>query len=207
MQVRFAKLTLQRFDIVRDGRSIGNFGQRNRLRLAGLIRKREDRFRHHLAHRHCHRRRLRQRCKPLVEFPLRTRPFGNRAPKRPSPRVRLRAADSKTQASCTARAKPAHPDPALLILRAPKAPERCNRMVASFLLKESARDCSANSRDRFCALPRRRAPIAFSTEPNRRIRSFAPFSPIPGAPGILSIASPFNASRSATWCGSTPMNS
>ena len=41
----------------------------------------------------------------------------------------------------------------------------------------------------------------------RRMMSLAPFSPIPGAPGMLSTASPFRASKSATWPGSTPKNS
>ncbi len=40
-----------------------------------------------------------------------------------------------------------------------------------------------------------------STDPKRTIRSFAPFSPMPGAPGMLSTVSPFSASRSATCDG------
>ena len=40
--------------------------------------------------------------------------------------------------------------------------------------------------------------MAASTEPKRSIRSRAPLSPMPGAPGMLSMASPLSASRSAT---------
>src|SRR5579883_1722982 len=36
------------------------------------------------------------------------------------------------------------------------------------------------------------------------MRSRAPLSPMPGAPGMLSMASPLSASRSATWEGFTP---
>src|ERR1022692_1970442 len=49
--------------------------------------------------------------------------------------------------------------------------------------------------------------MAASTEPKRSIRSRAPLSPMPGAPGMLSMASPFSANRSATCAGITPRNS
>ncbi len=43
-----------------------------------------------------------------------------------------------------------------------------------------------------------------STVPNRRTSSRAPFSPIPGTPGMLSDASPMRASTSTTCAGGTP---
>src|SRR5208282_4093087 len=45
---------------------------------------------------------------------------------------------------------------------------------------------------------------ACSTLPKRRISSTDPLSPIPGAPGMLSTASPRNAITSTTFDGGTP---
>ena len=81
---------------------------------------------------------------------------------------------------------------------------------ASVRIRASSRDsralsayCSSAARWTFLGISPARA-MSFSSEPNCRTSSFAPFSPIPGTPGMLSVVSPINANTSGTCSGRTP---
>ena len=66
---------------------------------------------------------------------------------------------------------------------------------------------AAAPRGRPCGRSRRRAPAASSSEPYSWMRRLAPFSPMPGTPGMLSIESPIRARTSTTFSGGTPKSS
>ena len=90
---------------------------------------------------------------------------------------------------------------------ASNATSASHTMVASFLLISTRSRLFRRLSRYILRVTSSARSSAASTLPNWAIRSIAPLSPIPGAPGMLSTASPFNASKSATCAGGTPMNS
>src|SRR5690348_14412875 len=79
---------------------------------------------------------------------------------------------------------------------------RCDRRAASACARNFSASDLAPRKCRKATSSTRASSV--SSEPKCASNAAAPFAPMPGTPGMLSIASPVNARKSTTWCASTP---